>query len=123
MRFSRQTRRDFLKTSAAGTTAALFGAPAIHAESKTDSRVILGSGDHKYEVTHNWAQLPSEFTWQTTHNVAVDKDGFVYVIHEGRADQTDHPSIFVFDPRENMFARSETVSGRWAWTGSAPGGD
>lgn len=100
MRFSRQTqtRRDFLKTTAAGTTAALFGAPAIHADSKTDSRVILGSGDHKYEVTHNWAQLPSEFTWQTTHNVAVDKDGFVYVIHEGRAEQTDHPSIFVFDP-------------------------
>lgn len=101
MSFSRetQTRRDFLKTTAAGTTAALFGAPAIHADSKTDSRVILGSGDYQYEVTHDWAQLPSEFTWQTTHNVAVDKDGFVYVIHEGRADQTDHPSIFVFDPK------------------------
>lgn len=94
-----QTRRDFLKTTAVGTTAALFGAPAIHADSKTDSRIVLGTGDHQYEVTHDWAKLPSKFTWQTTHNVAIDKDGFVYVIHEGRADQTDHPSIFVFDPK------------------------
>jgi len=99
MTSAKQTRREFLKASAAGTTAALFGAPAIHAASKTESRVVLGSGDHQYEVVHNWAQLPSRFTWQTTHNVAIDKDGFVYVIHEGRADQTDHPSIFVFDPK------------------------
>lgn len=93
-----QTRRDFLKTAAVGTTAAVWGAPAIHAGSKTDSRIVLGSGDYQYEVTHDCVKLPSKFTWQTTHNVAVDKDGFLYVIHEGRADQTDHPSIFVFDP-------------------------
>ena len=99
MSASNQTRRDFLKTTAAGTTAALFGAPAIHADSKTDSRIVLGTGDYQYEVTHDWARLPSKFTWQTTHNVAIDKDGFVYVIHEGRADQKDHPSIFVFDPK------------------------
>jgi hypothetical protein len=29
--------------------------------------------------------------------VAVDKAGHLYVIHEGRAEQKDHPSIFVFD--------------------------
>ena len=40
---------------------------------------------------------PIQFTWQTTHNVAVDKAGNVYVIHEGRSDQSDHPAIFVFD--------------------------
>ncbi|QDU10838.1 twin-arginine translocation signal domain-containing protein [Gimesia aquarii] len=96
-----QSRREFLKTTAAGTTAALFGAPAIHAGTKTDSRIVLGSGDYQYEVTHNWAKLPSQLTWQTTHNVAVDKDGFVYVIHEGRANQKEHPSIFVFDPKGN----------------------
>ncbi|MCH9724784.1 MAG: twin-arginine translocation signal domain-containing protein [Planctomycetes bacterium] len=96
-----QTRRDFLKTTAAGTTAAFLGAPAIHAGTKTDSRIVLGSGDYQYEVTHNWAKLPSKFSWQITHNVAVDKDGFLYVIHEGDAKQTDHPSIFVFDPKGN----------------------
>src|SRR5690606_12869489 len=41
----------------------------------------------------------------TTHNVAVDGDGCLYVIHEGRTQRTDHPSIFVFDP-EGRYMRS-----------------
>ena len=40
---------------------------------KTTSPMILGEGEHKYEVTHNWPQLPHEFTWQTTHDVAFEK--------------------------------------------------
>ena len=56
-------------------------------------------------MQHEWAQLPDQFTWQTTHNVAVDRDGFLYVIHEGHADQPDHPSIFVFDP-DGRYVRS-----------------
>ena len=52
-----------------------------------------------------WGELPSKFNWQTTHNVAVDKNKNVYVIHEGRHDQKDHPSIFVFD-YEGKFIRA-----------------
>src|SRR4029453_3797813 len=51
---------------------------------------------------HNWAQLPDKYSWQTTHNVAVDRDGLVYVIHEGLENLKDHPSIFVFDPRGQL---------------------
>ncbi|RMG40318.1 MAG: hypothetical protein D6725_03615, partial [Planctomycetota bacterium] len=40
-----------------------------------------------------------KYQWQTTHNVALDKAGNLYVIHEGRADRKDHPAIFVFDPQ------------------------
>jgi len=90
------TRRRFLQTSAAAG-AAVLAAPAIRTAAKTDTRVVVGEGDFQYEAQHNWPQLPSEFTWQTTHNVAVDRAGNLYVIHEGRADQPDHPSIFVFD--------------------------
>jgi hypothetical protein len=94
---SRPSRRSFVKQVAAGSFAAL-AAPAIVTAAKTDSAVtVVGAGEHKYEANHNWAQLPGEFTWQTTHNVAVDGDGLVYVIHEGRLDQPDHPAIFVFD--------------------------
>jgi hypothetical protein len=102
----RLTRRDFLAAAAAGTTACL-AAPAIVTADKTGNKTktILGSGEHQYEVLHDWAQLPSEFTWQTTHNVAVDRDGFLYVIHEGRQELADHPSIFVFDP-EGRYVRS-----------------
>ena len=90
------SRRQFL-SAAAATSAILLGAPTVLTAKKTESKLVVGEGEHKFEVTHDWPQLPSQFTWQTTHNVAVDKAGNVYVIHEGRADQKDHPSIFIFD--------------------------
>lgn len=98
------SRRRFLQASTVGV-GAMLGAPAIITASKTDSHSITGEGDYRYEVLHDWAQLPERFEWQTTHNVAVDCDGFLYVIHEGRAERSDHPSIFVFDP-EGRYVRS-----------------
>ncbi len=89
------SRRQFIAAASAGVAAAV--APAIATARKTDSRVIVGEGDYKYEVLHEWPQLPDKFTWQTTHNVAVDSANNLYVIHEGREDQKGHPSIFVFD--------------------------
>ena len=86
-----------MQTSAVGSVAAL-AAPAIVTAKKSDSPLIVGTGDYRYEVHHAWPQLPDKYTWQTTHNVAVDSAGLLYVIHEGRADQPDHPTIFVFDP-------------------------
>ncbi len=96
-------RREFLQ--AATGAAAVFAAPTIITAKKTDSATILGSGEHQYEVQHNWPQLPDKFTWQTTHNVAVDKAGNLYVIHEGHKEQADHPAIFVFDP-DGKYIRS-----------------
>lgn len=101
---TKTSRRQFLSTAAAGATAVL-AAPAVLTASKTDATLVLGEGDYKYEVMHEWPQLPKEFTWQTTHNVAVDKAGNLYVIHEGRGDMSTHPSIFVFDP-EGRYIRS-----------------
>ncbi|MCA9235314.1 MAG: twin-arginine translocation signal domain-containing protein [Planctomycetales bacterium] len=90
------SRRDFHRAAAA--VAAACATPAIATAQKTDSpRPVLAVGDMHFAVDHGWAQLPERFTWQTTHNVAVGADGLVYVIHEGRYDQPDHPSIFVFD--------------------------
>ena len=71
---SLSNRRAFLAQAAAGT-AAVLAAPAVVTASKTDTQVILGEGDYKYEVTHDWPQLPEKFSWQTTHNVALDKAG------------------------------------------------
>jgi hypothetical protein len=96
-------RREFLQFAAGAAAAAV--APRVLTAKKTDSLVILGSGAHRYEVLHNWPQLPSQFTWQTTHNVAIDQAGNLYVIHEGDAKKPDHPAIFVFDP-EGKYVRS-----------------
>lgn len=61
--------------------------------------VVIGEGEHQYEVVHDWAVPPAPYTWQTTHNVAVDSENRLYVIHEGRVEQPEHPSIFVFDEK------------------------
>lgn len=98
------SRREFLATTAAAT-AVIAGAPAVITAQKTDKPLIVGEGDYQYEVQHEWPQLPSQYSWQTTHNVAVDQAGNLYVIHEGRANLTDHPSIFVFD-NEGKFIRA-----------------
>ncbi len=67
--------------------------------------MIVGSGAYRFEVSHNWLQLPAEYHWQTTHDVAVDQQGHIYVIHEGDPRLTDHPAIFVFAP-DGTFLRA-----------------
>jgi hypothetical protein len=88
-------RREFLQMAAGAAAGAAV--PTIVTATKTGSPLILGSGEQRYEVLHDWPQLPEQFTWQTTHNVAVDKSANLYVIHEGDRKKADHPAIFVFD--------------------------
>ena len=99
------SRRQFLQhqvigAAAAGSAVALV-APAIVTARKVDGTTIVGTGEHQYEVQHMWPQLPEKYSWQTTHNVAIDSEGLLYVIHEGKPDQLDHPSILVFDADGN----------------------
>jgi hypothetical protein len=87
-------RRRFIFAAAA---AAAF--PRVLTAQKSETRPVVGAGQHRYEVLHDWAQLPQKYSWQTTHNVAVDRNNQLFVIHEGRENLRDHPSIFVFDER------------------------
>ena len=101
-------RRRFVKTSALASLST-FSVMAsrkssIAAEATQRAGIVVGEGEHRYEVIHDWPMLPAKYTWQITHNVAVDRDGLVYVIHEGQLEQPDHPAIFVFDP-EGKFVR------------------
>ena len=96
-----RNRRTFLKATMA--TAVL--APAIITSKRTAAQDVLGSGDYRFKFHHAWPQLPSQYHWQTTHNVDVDPDNNLYVIHEGSATLPDHPSIFVFDP-DGKFVRA-----------------
>jgi hypothetical protein len=96
-------RRSFLRSAAAG--AAALVCPTIWIPRRSKRVAVWGQGPFEFEFIHTWAQLPSQYNWQTTHNVAVDSDGLVYVIHEGRAEQREHPSIFVFDP-DGTFVRA-----------------
>jgi hypothetical protein len=92
----RLSRRTF--AGATVLTAAAAATPAFARARRLGAETIVGEGAHTFRVRHNFPQLPDRYTWQTTHNVAVDAAGNLYVIHEGRANQEGHPAIFVFDP-------------------------
>ena len=104
------TRRNFLSTSLASVATAtsfsplsplspLSGAASTAISKKRVKDIVTGEGEFQYKVDHQFAKLPEKYHWQTTHNVAVDSANNLYVIHEGRANLKDHPSIFVFDPQ------------------------
>jgi hypothetical protein len=99
-------RREFLKTTAAGAAAltANVGPLLLGAEDKAGRKhAVIGSGEHTYECIHNWGQLPAGYEWQTTHNVAVDAEGLVYITHQGIGKVMD--TVLVFDAT-GKFVRS-----------------
>ena len=100
LRFS---RRGFTGTIALGAAAAAV--PGLANVRQSGTETIIGAGEHTFRVHHHFPKLPDRFTWQTTHNVAVDGAGHLYVIHEGRKEHKDHPAIFVFDS-EGTFVRA-----------------
>jgi len=97
------TRRRFLNTTTVAGT--FISMPQLLLGQKSSKEIIIGEGKHRFEVQHDWAKLPDKYSWQTTHNVAVDAEGLLYVIHEGHANKKDHPSIFVFD-QKGKFVRA-----------------
>jgi hypothetical protein len=92
------SRRTFAGMTAMTAITAAAATPAMARVRRVGGETILGEGAHTFRVRHNFPQLPDRYTWQTTHNVAVDAAGNLYVIHEGKKEQKDHPAIFVFDP-------------------------
>src|ERR1044071_9689852 len=93
---SRISRRRFVST-AATTTAAALALPRVLTAQKSSQQLVIGGGAHRYEVLHNWAQLPDRHSRQTTHHDAPDPDGLLYGLHDGRENLKEPPSIFVFD--------------------------
>src|SRR5437588_9656864 len=93
------TRRAFLGTA--------LGAPLIlGADNKSGSRKpVLGSGEHVYEVTHDWGELPADIQYGNTHGVCVDSQGHVYIHHTVAATSEKADTMVVFDG-EGKFIKS-----------------
>jgi len=101
-------RRTFLQATAwAGTitaTAATQGPVILGATPRTTRRApTVGSGAYVYECNHQWGELPADYSWQTTHNVTIDRAGLVYITHQGVGKLMD--TVLVFDP-QGKFVRS-----------------
>jgi hypothetical protein len=113
-------RRTFLKTTAAaGASLLTIGAgPAIFGADKSGSKnAVIGDGEHRYECLHNWGTLPPTIKWQTTHGVAIDAEGLVYITHQGYGKEV-MDTVVVFDPK-GKYVRS---FGK-AWHGGGHGID
>jgi hypothetical protein len=97
-------RRTFLQQTTALAT--LTAAPAfLGATDKAGVKnPVIGTGEHTYECHHNWGQLPSHLTWETTHGVCIDAAGFIYIKQQGHG-KKPMDTIVVFDP-QGKFVRS-----------------
>jgi hypothetical protein len=99
-------RREFVRTAATSAAAAATGPTLLGMTRKADDpNPVIGSGGHRYQCFHNWGELPGEFEWQTTHNVAIDSQGMVYITHQGLPKKKGLDTTFVFDPA-GKFVRS-----------------
>jgi hypothetical protein len=93
-------RREFLATATVTATGPILLGMTRKADDKTP---VIGSGEHQYACHHNWGELPNDYKWQTTHNVALDSSGLVYITHQGVGNKMD--TVLVFDPK-GKFVRS-----------------
>jgi len=92
-----KSRRGFLK-SALGT--GLSAPLLLGAANKSGSnKPIVGEGDHKYEVTHDWGQLPARIKYGNTHGVCEDSRGHIYVHHTVHATSEKSDTMVVFDKK------------------------
>lgn len=95
-------RREFL--AAAATAAA--GPTLLGMSNKAEDKLpVIGVDGHRYECHHGWGTLPDTLEWQTTHNVALDSAGHIYITHQGHKAKKGLDCVLVFDPA-GKFVRS-----------------
>ncbi len=88
------TRRLFLTQVGTGLAAPLI----LGATDKSGSKKpVLGSGEHTYEVTHDWGELPADIQYGNTHGVCEDSQGRIYIHHTVNAASEKPDSMVIFD--------------------------
>ena len=93
------SRRRFLQT--AGTLIPAGAFPAIlGADDKAGTKLpVAGSGEHTYELQHDWGELPAQIKYGNTHGVVEDSQGHIYVHHTVNAASESADSMVVFDEK------------------------
>lgn len=94
------SRRQFLTTLGHGSLIAMTGPTLLHATDKSGSkRPVVGTGEHTFEVYHDWGELPSSIQYGNTHGVCQDSQGHVYVHHTVHSGSEKHDTMVVFDEK------------------------
>lgn len=93
------SRRQFLRGITAGALSG-YGPIILGAQNKSGTtRPIVGEGDHRYQVVHDWGELPADIRYGNTHGVCEDAQGRIYVHHTVNAASESHDSMVVFDEK------------------------
>src|SRR5437763_11019712 len=94
------SRRDFVKTTLGAAVAAACAPVILRAEDKAGAKaLVIGKGEHTYEVIDQWAKLPAGKKFGNTHSICETADGRIF-IHNASVD-----SVCEFDP-DGKFIRS-----------------
>ena len=88
------SRRSFLRGVGTGLSAPLILGAQVKSGNK---KPVVGSGDHTYEVTHDWGELPADIQYGNTHGVVEDSQGRIYIHHTVGAHSEKPDSMVVFD--------------------------
>ena len=102
------SRRQFLTRTGltmTGLAAATLAAPAAsHAgqaaaqgTAKEPMKIILGSGQYRYECVHDWLLKPDYIEWGDTQGIAEDSRGNIYISHTVGGGSVSQDAIVVFD--------------------------
>ena len=99
------TRRSILKAAPGIIPGILPGILALgvaptflRAEDKAGAKArVLGTGEHTYEVTHDWLTPPENIRWGNTHMLVLDKQHRMYVAHTVHASSASGDAVCVFD--------------------------
>jgi DNA-binding beta-propeller fold protein YncE len=87
------TRREFV--TVAGSAVVLCGFDRAYGEEP----LRIGSGEHTYEVHHDWLVPPDTIHYGDTHGLAQDSKGRIYLAHTVRADSPSKDAVCVFDEK------------------------
>lgn len=88
------SRRTFVRQFSTGLATPLILGASDKAGSK---KPVLGTGDHTYEVTHDWGQLPADIQYGNTHGVCEDSQGHIYIHHTVFATSEKADTMVIFD--------------------------
>jgi hypothetical protein len=69
------------------------------ADKSGSKKPILGTGEFRYEATHDWGELPAGIKYGNTHGVVEDSQGHIYVHHTVNAASEIHDTMVVFDSK------------------------
>lgn len=71
----------------------------------SSARVITGQGDWRFQVVHDWGNLPDRIRFGNTHGIAEGSNGNVYVFHTVHDLGASRDAVVVFN-RDGEFVTS-----------------